>query len=400
MRALPQLPALCLASLTLLTSCGDPVSPPAAPSYSGSANAVCPGGPTITSLQVWPQRALLGPASNAIVPDDQGALWIVESGQNTISRVDEAGFSPNVIDVGGDQNPYDVTFAGGKAYTANYLGQSISVADQQRGTLESTIQDQSLKSPSAVAVLGEHLYVGNANYLGPQQGYGPASLTIFERETLKRVGQLELPYKNAQFLRATTDTDGQPMLLITSTGELGFRGGSAQVVSQGALTILKPDPIDALKPTLEHFPLPMIEADPRQGAPGRPMHHLEQQAIYLTSATTPSLYKLDLRQRRWLHDTQAPLIFDDLEGDALHHGTLDAQGLIYITSFNQDALFVFDTRCDKLIMGPIPLGVNDALLEGPHGAAILEQGPQGATLYYITSLSNTLGRIDVRYDTP
>lgn len=378
---------------TLGLSCADAPETPQPEAF--SAPAVCAGGPGIEALRVWPNEQRLGPASNVITRADAQELLVVVSGDNTVSRLTKDGFKPSFVDVGSDRNPYDVAFDDEHIYATNYLSNSVSVADRATGAIKAEIKDEAFKTPSGIAVMGDYLFVGNANYMGPDLDYGDAAVVVIERSSLKVVATVPLAHKNAQFLEVIQGPEG-PMLAIVSTGELKFRGGGARVTSPGALTLwtLTQDPAAPLQAI---YPLPLREDDPRQGGPGRPMLTPDGRWLYLTSATTPSLYKFDLMQRRWAHDTTNPLVFDDLEGDALHHGTLDGQGVIYITSFNRDALFAWDTRCDKPIIGPISLGVDSTFLEGPHGLAVWSADATQTTLYFITSLASVMGRIQVNY---
>lgn len=374
-------------------SCADATTP--APQAAHSAPSVCPGGPGIKALRVWPDEQRLGPASNVITRAGDQELLVVVSGDNTVSRLSQGGFTPAFVDVGSDRNPYDVAFDDEHIYTTNYLSQSVSVADRRTGELQAEIKDEAFKTPSGIAVMGDYLFVGNAHYLGPDRGYGQAAVIVIERDSLKIVATVPLEHKNAQFLEVIQGPEG-PLLAIVSTGELKFEAGGARVASEGALTLWRLTQ-EAQAPEQASYPLPLREDDPRQGGPGRPMITPDGRWLYLTSATTPSLYKFDLEQRRWVHDTTNPLRFDDLEGDALHHGTLDGQGVIYITSFNRDALFAWDTRCDKPLIGPISLGVDGTFLEGPHGLALWRQAAAQTTLYFITSLASVMGRIQVDY---
>jgi len=78
--------------------------------------------------------------------------------------------------------------------------------------------------------------------------------------------------------------------------------------------------------------------------------------------------------------------------DALHAAAMMGDGLAFVLAFNQDALYVFDTTCDKLIAGPVDLGLSEEDLEGP--LAIVSDGALRA--HFITSLSKRLGAIYLR----
>ena len=389
---------MALMVLTLAGTSCDPSPPTQGERRLGAVAAVCPGGPSLRALSVWPEEALLGPASNAILPSAEG-LWVVESGANTVSLLTpERRWRSGELDVGPDRNPYDMTVdAQGRRWVTNVVSDTVSVLDPG-GRLIQEIRHPSLRSPSGVAAWGEHVYVGNANYKGRQQGYGPASVTVISGQRLEVVAEISLTHKNAHFVQVVQTPQGERLAVVTA-GELGFGPFGAQPMSDAALELWAQSD-DPSQPARQIFTLPRTPEDPRQGAPGRPMVSPDGRALYLTSATAPSLYKLDLERGRWAHDTSNPLVFDELMGDALHHGVMDARGVLYITSFNRDAMFLWDTRCDKRLAGPIDLGLDASLLEGPHGAAIFAQDAAQTDLYYITSLGGALGRALAIFEAP
>ncbi len=384
-----------LAIIGLSCACGDEL-PSDAGGWRGGP-AVCDGGARAPSATRAPVHALLGPTSNAIVRAGAHA-FIVESGSNTLSRLDlatgevEAGF----LDVGNERNPYDVAvdLARDEVVTANYLTGSVTIARASTGEVIEELQDARLRGPSGVALTERAIYVACANYLGPQQGYGDGEVVVIDRATRQVVGVIALEQQNAQFA-VTLDTIAGPRVAIVSTGVLAFDAQGARTASDGALELWT-EGEDLLQPAREVHVLPAREDDPRAGAPGRPVITPDGAHIYLASATAPILFKLDVAQGRWLHDTSTPLRFDTLEGDALHHIAIDERGILYVTSFNRDALFLYDTRCDSVLSGPHELGTSPQRIEGPHGLVVSDADASGArSAYYIMSLSHTLGRLSL-----
>lgn len=359
---------------------------------------VCVGGLGVASVKIEPRFETIGPSSNTILRFGQ-QIWIVESGSNTLSRLvlDDESFDGSWIDVGNDRNPYDVTMNAQFIAVTNYLGQSVSIFERQSGKFVREIKHESLKNPSGVAIWDGRLYVSNVHFLNNIEGYGQASVSIFDLQMGTFVGNIRLQERNAQFLDVL-ELDGQSVLVVVNTGSILFDQQGAQVGSPGSLELWYPTD-DVLNPERQRHVLPLNDADRRIGGPGRPMLASDGGAIYLSSATSPVLFKLDLTTKTWSHGSKNPLRFAPPAGDALHHAQIGPRGLIWITSFNEDALYIWDTRCDKLLAGPLPLGVDERMLEGPHGLAI-DPNADGVTLYYIMSLSNTLGRVTVRYLEP
>jgi len=101
----------------------------------------------------------------------------------------------------------------------------------------------------------------------------------------------------------------------------------------------------------------------------------------------------DLQARQWTHGAASPLRFSaSIQGSALHHASMGEEGLLYITSFNDDRLHLWDTRCDAPLGPPIDLGREDELIEGPHGVVPWGAGEE-RDAYFIMSLGNRIGRV-------
>lgn len=382
----------CVMCMVCFVGCADPDGPNLLPSQ----QAVCDGGLGLASITIEPQIGVIGPSSNVITRFDD-ALWIVESGSNTISRyvLKTGTLDSTFLDVGNDQNPYDVAADDDRVYVTNYLGQSVSVFDRQSTTLIREIKHESLRNPAGVAVLDGRLYVSNVNFTNSIEGYGPATVSVFDVADGSWIGTLPLQEKNAQFLE-TVEINGSPRLVVVNTGSIVFEQEGAVINTPGSVELWTPTD-DVLSPERQRYVLPVQENDRRLGGPGKPMLASDGGALYFSSATSAVLFKLDLVSGQWSAGAENPLRFAKTSGDALHHGVMDARGLIWITSFNEDALYVWDTRCDRVLAGPISLGVDDNMLEGPHGVSF-RQTPTGVDLYYIMTLANTLGRVRIAYE--
>jgi hypothetical protein len=157
---------------------------------------------------------------------------------------------------------------------------------------------------------------------------------------------------------------------------------------------------DALSPAKEIFEIPPPEEGSRVGAPGRALVSPDGASLYMTSATAPVVFEIDLEQLAWAHGADSPIVLYEEDSDTLHSGMLDQEGLLWITSFNQDAVYVLDTRCNEVLAGPVPIGVVDDELEGPiaivssASSSSSQQNVVQPDVYFITSLSKQLGRIE------
>ena len=376
-------------------SCGQDPQPVREPT---SWPAVCDGGPRLVVSGLDPQVHTIGAVSN-VLAQDGGELWVVESSSNTVSKLTASGdFVAAALDLGVDRGPYDVAFDATRVYVTNYVVSSVSVFDRATGELVTEITHSSLDGPSGVAVLDDRLYVSNVRFRsdGKNTWYEPGTVSVFALGTWGHLSTLRTEALNPQYL-STVEVDGQTSLMVVSTGALEPEKGGDRLylpASPSGVELWTPTD-DPSAPGRQVFPLPLVESAPTVGGLGRGM--VQGDTLYFTSATAPVLFTLNLTQGRWIHDALNPLRFAPTKGDALHHGHLDERGLLWITSFNEDAMYVWDTRCDALLAGPIELGVDPRLVEGPHGVWTVPNGT-GADAWFIMSHGNVLGRLRVSFD--
>ncbi len=382
-----------------VSACGEGTS--SAPGSSDrdviSGDAVCQEGAPSPDGTVDPELETIGPTSNAIRRGSDH-FWIVESGSNTVSRyTPETGeLDRGFVDVGNGRNPYDVAVApdDSRVYVTNYLADSITVAHAETGEVLEEIEHDSLDKPEGIAVVDDHLYVTNVHYTGGDDPFGTGTVVIFEREDMEVVAQAETARKNPQFVQPIGTSDGRRVAIVSS-GVIDFvEGDRAAATSPGGLELWPADG-ELDEEERETYPMERLESG-RHGAPGRPLAAPDGRALYFTSATSGELFKFDLRERRWVRGTRNPLELHEASGNALHHGAIDDRGLLYITAFNDDALYLWDTTCDERLAGPISLGTTDELLEGPHGIALHERESR-TRAFFIMSRANVMGRVTLDF---
>ncbi|MBA2664464.1 MAG: hypothetical protein H0U74_19410 [Bradymonadaceae bacterium] len=347
-------------------------------------------------LRVYPRLDVIGPFGNALV-SGADSMWIVESGSNTVSRRSKSSgvLDEGFVDVGNDRNPYGIFVdeAVGELFVTNFAANTLTVASTRTGVVRQEISHPSFKNPSGVVATGTTIYVVNVNYLGQAEGYGPGSVSIVDRASLEVLGSIETAHKNPQYVTRLETLDG-PRIAISNGGALRFGSEGLRIESEGSLELWEETP-SALEPKIVHFAIGQL-AHPERGALGQAMITADGRFIYAASGISPVLFKFDVANKRWIHASNDPLVLNAASGDATHAGALDARGLLYVTSFNQDALYVFDTACDKLLIGPIDLGITGDMLEGPQAIALDEQGEQ-TDAYFIMSVSNAIGKVTVAF---
>ncbi len=344
---------------------------------------------------VYPRLDSIGPSGNEVVVSGP-YIWIVESGSNTIRRINKTSgkADANFIDLGNDRNPYQIFIDEEKSemFIANFGTNTLSVADLTSGKVIEEVAHDSLKSPSDVTVTAKYIYVTNVNYLSSAKGYGPGSVTILDRKTRKVLGDLPTAHKNPQYITQIQTIDG-PRIAISNGGALRFGASGVFVESEGSLELWN-EQEDPLKPVIEVYEIGQL-AHPTVGAPGRAQVTSDGRSVYAMSGIAPTIFKLDLEEKRWVHAAEHPYILYESGGNATHSAVMAANDLLYITSFNQDALYVFDTACDEKLIGPIDLGTTGNMLEGPQSIALDSQS-EFTDVYFLMSISNVFGKVTVQ----
>lgn len=381
---------LALLCLTL-GACGP--APGAITITAPASPAVCAQREGLPALSVDAQLAATGEQPNVMVRE-RGSLWILESGNNTLSRylIDEERFDEGFVDLGNDRGPYDVHIDGERGFVTNLLANTVSVVDLQSGEVIKEISDPRLKQPSGVTTTREHLYVSSVNFTNGVWKQG--SVAVIERATYEVLGTIAVSAPNPQYLTALAASEAgeAERLAVVSTGTLARVDGRYVQESVAGLEIWTVGE-DALAPTREVFELPAPTRGSRVGAPGRALQTPDGSRLYMTSATAPVAFVFDLSARAFTRGHTNPIPLYEADSDTLHASAMDAQGLLWVVSFNQDAAYVLDTACDEVLAGPISVGVVDDELEGPIAIAPPEKGEGAADIYVVNSLSKRLGRI-------
>ncbi len=377
--------------LLACTACGSPDRTDARRDFS-AAPAVCPAGPERPSGTVDPSYATIGPSSNAIRRSDRH-FWIVESGANTVSRLDRASgrLDEGFIDVGNGRNPYDVAVDAERqvAWVTNNLSHTVTVADAASGGVLAEIDDEAFDNPAGIALSDERAWVTNFELSGGE--YGPGLLTVVDREAREVVASFETRWKNPSYARRIDTPDG-PRIAVTDVGVLTYDGEAQRwrPQSPAGLELWRPG-ADLEAPARETYELG-YDATHELGAPGRPLPAPDGDHLYVTSAVAPVVFTFDLREGAWERSIDDPIRLYEADGDTLHHGAFGPDGLLYVTAFNRDAMYLLDPSCDEPLGEPIEIGGSEELLEGPHGVAV-QAGGEGLEAYYLLSPAHALGRI-------
>ncbi len=385
---------LAVAVLALVAGCGS--GDDFTYNLTGAA-PVCEAGQSGPTGRVTPVEYGLGLQSN-VIRRQGDALWIVQSGSNSVARynIETGSFDQHFIDVGDNRNPYDIAIAADepRAYVTNYNSDSLTVATTQTGDRIDEYGSDGLDNPSGIALTDDYLYVTNIEY-GVGNPFGPGHVTILDRDTGEVVGTKKTAAKNPQAARRI-ETPRGTRIAIVDAGSIDQSGGSpATAAGDGALELWKPNGNTSDDARTVHR-LPVPGGNTRVGAPGRPAPTPDGRYLYFPSATAPVLFKFDLESNEWIRGTDDPIRVYESEGNSLHHAAIDSRGILYFSAFNEDAVYLVDTACDETLTGPIDVGRTRGLLEGPNSLAIWERGDD-LRVYFNTSISNALGYIEASY---
>lgn len=376
------------ALLACATACSNPVEPDTRLAEAGPA--VCEAGPLRPAATAGPSQ-VLGPSSNGIRAFGRYA-FIPESGSNTVARLDlETGAMDSPFaDLGDGRGPWDVWHGGDELWVTNFVSGTVSVVDAQNGEVVDEIENPGFDGPSGIAGVGDLIYVSSVEFSA--DGYGPGSVSVIDRASREVLGRRTTERMNPQWIEVIDTTDG-PRVVVTDSGILEFVDGRAIAGSEAAVEIWTPT-AEPLEPRVQVAVLER-RPDERLGNPGRAVAVGER--AYFASGTGPYLFSIDVSSGAWLRGSDDPIVLYETDGDALNHVVGGPDGILYVTAFNEDAMVLVDTRCDRPLTGLIELEATSALA-GPHGAIAVASGA-GVTAWYVASLANELGRVDFDFGT-
>jgi sugar lactone lactonase YvrE len=345
---------------------------------------------SVESQSVEKEVTSIGASSNQIVKDGD-FLWIVESGDNVVSRynLETDSYTSGFIDVGSGRNPYSIAIAkeARRVYITNFASDSITVADYDTGDVVQEIEAESLASPSGIALTESSIYVTNINLDGRE--YGDGSVTVLKRSDFSTAGTLNTAQKNPQFVE-TVKINGNNTVIVAETGVISFgEGGSVSGVSEGAIEIwTEPSGDGQLEKTT--LTIENLESNPTLGGPGRIAITPDKSSAYVASGTAPVLFKVDLADKELERGVDNPIQMYETEGSSLDSIDIADNGILALTAFNKDALYLYDTDCDEKIAGPIDLATSSQL-EGAQDISIFptDNGYEG---YFLMGLASRMGK--------
>lgn len=382
--------ALCIAA-SLLVACGDPPDDDEPP-VETDTEQVCDDGAPAYELSVDRHVTQTGPTGNDIAADDE-ALFVVESDGNTVSRFDltDDRMDQGFVTVGAERNPYSVDVDGDEIWVTNLLAETVTVADADDGEIIDELDDE-LYGPSSIALSDDYAYVGNVEFLGVDEGYGPGSITVIDRASREVASRFETAFQNPHFI-TIEELDGQKVLLVSGSGEVIWDGERTNVESEGGLEWLDVHD-DPVEPDSHAFAIDQQQLQ-TVGAPSRAHPSPDESALYFVSGIAPVLFVFDVDEMQWRHDATDPIELYEANGDTTHRGAMGPDGLLWITAYNEDQLHLLDTACDEPVVDPVDLGEHGDMLEGAQAIEVVERG-ETIEGFYLLSAAGSMGSVQLR----
>ncbi len=227
------------------------------------------------------------------------------------------------LDVG--TNPWAMAFASDdKAYVTGYLTDDVVVLDVESNEVKGTIPlGADARSPEGICFVDTKLYISSVNYDMGTWTYGQGIVTVIDTETDEIVKTIQTTQVNPQVIVS----DNQGEIYVLCTGDWFSEFGVVDVIDTATDEIVESLPVGG-SPTC-------IEIAPNGCA-------------YIGDATAPQLYKIDIVANTVLHDSDDPLLFGGA-GSSASGLISSADAYLYISSFNDDAIYIMDWRTDSMI---------------------------------------------------
>lgn len=273
---------------------------------------------------------------------------------------------------------------------------ATAVDSDADGQLESQIRYLRPRHFEAVAFDGQRLYVSAVNMLRsePPAVYAPGMVLVYDWDGEKlHVAQPKVLWPG--FANPQTIILKDDRVYVVSTGIIEQDTAAWQASTAAGLSIFSRSDLQLID-----------RIDLGRAAAGPAIVSDDGHWMYIGSLLHADLFKIDLAQRRIVRGMNNPIRLVDAEGPQSIFGLQwHASGLIFVSSFDQDALFVVDSDDDQVSPWPfvVPLDLNpdNAVLAGSHQIA-LRPGRNGVDFrgpdfFVLQSLAARVVTVDSRY---
>jgi len=328
-----------------------------------------------------------------------------------LSKTPPQELSPVAVPTGSDPVSFDL-LDNGKIYTANLIGQSVSLINPDTNECEiiyvkenpsvntgcdqTVVIDGAFEDPSDVQLVGSKLYVTNNNFDEFFFPKGNGFITVIDTDTNQLDTIIESDGANSGSINLI-DND----MFVLNTGNFVFDPDtnkfqcdtdfppSVSIIDTGTETI---------KDTIE---IPLSTQNPLVCAPGIMAITLDKKYAFLGLGLVGGMLKIDIENRSVINGTSNPVAFTDLSGlNSVTDIDFNDQGFGFAALFNTDQIAVFKTDNNELnpfpFISPLPAGIkatnpDSDFFDGVQFIDLRNGDFSGPDLYFITTLSSKLG---------
>ncbi len=272
--------------------------------------------PDVFQTGMWPNHMVF----------HRDTLYIVNSGDNAISLVDETGFEPlGEIYIGSRSNPWMIIIKPGtdKAYVPNFAAAEVAVVDLYEQTVLSRIPVGN--GPEGGAYADCKVYVCNTAWDYQRFDFDEGTVSVIDTETDTVTTEITVG-KNPQSAIAFPEMDEIHIICTGKNGGPGSDDGEIYIVDTST---------DTVKKTL------FIGGSPVASAYGIDE---DRQIVYL--AGVGGLLAYNYKTKTVLNDSSDYIMAgSDEEGDLFSGIVFDEMtGYIYLSFFSEDKILVLDSK--------------------------------------------------------
>ena len=332
-----------------------------------------------------------------------------------LSKTPPRELNPVAVPTGSDPVSFDL-LDNGKAYTANLIGQSVSLINLETneceliylkeppsgntGCNENIVFDGAFEDPSDVKLIGNKLYVTNNNFDEFFYPKGNGFITIIDTDSNQLDTVIESDGANSGSIRVAGND-----VLVLNTGNFIFDAQANEFQCDSnfppSITIIDPD-TETVKDTIE---IPLSSMNPLACAPGVMAITPDSKFAFLGLGLVGGMFKIDIENRSVINGASNPVAFTDLSGlNSVTDITFNNQGLGFAALFNSDQIAVFKTDNNEIdpfpFVEPLPAGTKainpgSEFFDGVQFLDFRKGNFSGPDLYFITTISSKLGSADI-----
>lgn len=377
-------------------------------------------GVTLLTDIVQTSLGTLGDVPSALEIRD-GIAYVVNGFSDNIQLFDLTGVTPQELSTvavppGSDPSSVELT-DDNRAYTANLIGQSVTLVNldtgeceliytreipsDDTGCSEVIVLENAFEDPSGVKLVDNKLFVTNNNFDEFFFPNGNGFVTVIDTETGEVTSVIETDGANPGDINLI----GNDMFVL-NTGNFIFNSETGEFQCDTdfppSVTVIDTE----TEMVTDTIAIPLSEQNPLVCAPGTMAFTPDDSFAYLGLSLVGGMLKIDIDNRTVIRGTSNPIAFTDLSGlNSVTDIGFNSNGLGFAALFNSDQIAAFDPESDTItpfpFIFPVPAGIkavnpDSEFFDGVQYIDFREDQPSGPELYFITTLSSRLGSVDTQ----